>query len=50
MKPTLRQIDLLLAVGAVLMAVVSVALNDADKAPLYALLAYLLWRVGGRSG
>jgi hypothetical protein len=46
MTPTLRQIDLLLAVAAVLMAVASVLLNDADKAPLYALLAYLLWRVG----
>jgi len=28
------------------MAVVSVALDDADKAPLYALLAYVLWRFG----
>ena len=46
MKPNLSQLDRALAVTAVLMAVVSVMLNDADKAPLYALLAYLLWRLG----
>jgi hypothetical protein len=45
MKPNLRQLDRALAVAAVLMAVVSVFLNDADKAPLYALLAYVLWRL-----
>ncbi|MGD2021326.1 MAG: polysaccharide biosynthesis C-terminal domain-containing protein, partial [Thiohalocapsa sp.] len=45
-RPILRRIDLLLAAAAALMAVVSLLLNDADKAPLYALLAYLLWRLG----
>jgi hypothetical protein len=30
------------------MAGLSIALNDADKAPLYLLLAYLLWRMGRR--
>lgn len=46
MRPNLLQLDRALAVAAVLMAVISVLLNDADKAPLYALLAYVLWRFG----
>jgi hypothetical protein len=45
MRPNLTQLDRVLAIAAVLMAVVSVLLNDADKAPLYALLAYALWRI-----
>jgi O-antigen/teichoic acid export membrane protein len=44
-RPRLRQLDLALAAAAALMAVISVLFNDADKAPLYALLAYLLWRL-----
>jgi hypothetical protein len=46
MRLNLTHLDQTLAVAAVLMAVVSVFLNDADKAPLYALLAYALWRMG----
>ncbi|NBC12997.1 MAG: oligosaccharide flippase family protein [Gammaproteobacteria bacterium] len=47
-RPSLRQVDLGLAVAAAVMAVVSLALDDVAKAPLYALLAYLLWRLRDR--
>lgn len=45
-----RVVDGALAVVALAMAVVSIALGDADKSPLYFLLAYALWRLSHRSG
>jgi O-antigen/teichoic acid export membrane protein len=47
-RPLLRHVDLTLAGGAALMAIVSLLTGAADKAPLYALLAYLLWRLRER--
>jgi hypothetical protein len=47
-RPKLRHLDLTLALAAASMAVVSIAFNDAAKAPIYLLLAYLLWRIGRR--
>jgi hypothetical protein len=45
-----RVADLVLAVFALVMAVVSIILGDADKSPVYFLLAYALWRLSRRSG
>ena len=45
-----RVADLVLAVFALVMAVVSIILGDADKSPVYLLLAYALWRLSRRSG
>ncbi len=46
MRPGIRYLDRLLALGAAVLGVVSVFLRDADKSPLYFLLAYILWRLG----
>ncbi|WP_366929531.1 oligosaccharide flippase family protein [uncultured Thiohalocapsa sp.] len=46
----LRHLDLALAVVASAMVVVSLVLDDVAAAPLYALLAYLLWRPDTRRG
>ncbi len=37
-------LDRLLALAAAVMGIVSIVLNDADKSPLYFLLAYALGR------
>ncbi len=47
-RPNLSHLDLGLAVAAALLAGLSLAFNEADKAPLYLLLAYLLWRLSRR--
>lgn len=42
----MKKLDRALAVAAVAMGVVSIAwLRDADKAPIYFLIGYALWRV-----
>jgi hypothetical protein len=42
----LKNLDRLLAAAAVAAGVVSIVwLNDADKAPLYFLVGYALWRL-----
>ena len=48
MTATLRVVDVALAIAALAMAVVSIALGDADKSPIYLLLAYALWRLSPR--
>lgn len=48
MTSALRVVDIVLVIGSLAMAVASVALRDADKAPVYLLLAYALWRLGHR--
>lgn len=50
MTSTLRVVDVVLAIASLAMAVLSIALGDADKAPVYLLLAYALWRLSRRSG
>jgi hypothetical protein len=45
MTSTLRVVDTVLAIAALAMAVLSAAMGDADKSPLYLLLAYVLWRL-----
>jgi hypothetical protein len=50
MTSALRVVDTVLAVAALAMAVASIALGDADKSPVYLLLAYALWRLGRRPG
>ena len=45
MKFGWKTLDRLLALAAAAMAVASLALNDADKSPLYILLAYALGRL-----
>lgn len=45
---SLRTIDLLAALAALAMAIVSVVIRDADKAPLYLLLAYAFLRISAR--
>ncbi|MEE9211129.1 MAG: hypothetical protein V3U29_00575 [Phycisphaeraceae bacterium] len=46
MKPTIIQVNRLLLVAAGAMGVASFTiLNDADKSPIYFLLAYVLWRL-----
>jgi hypothetical protein len=45
MKLTIRHVDLALAVAAIAMGIASVFLNDADKSPIYFLIAYILWRL-----
>jgi len=50
MTSTLRVVDVVLAIAALTMAVVSIALGDADKSPVYLLLAYALWRLSRPSG
>lgn len=35
----------LLFFGALAMAVISIVMKDADKSPIYLLLAYILWRL-----
>jgi hypothetical protein len=47
MKPT-RTVDLIAAIAALGLAIASVVLGDADKAPLYVIVAYALWRIAGR--
>jgi hypothetical protein len=46
MTSALRIVDVVFAVAALAMAVVSIVLGDADKSPVYLLLAYVLWRLG----
>lgn len=42
----MRNVDRILSVAAIAMGVVSIAwLNDADKAPIYFLIGYTLWRL-----
>lgn len=50
MTSTLRVADTVLAVVALAMAVLSIVLGDADKSPVYFLLAYALWRLSRPSG
>ncbi|MFH1277998.1 MAG: hypothetical protein ABIK65_06445 [Candidatus Eisenbacteria bacterium] len=47
MKP-IRVLDTLAILAALVMAVASIALGDADKTPLYLLVGYALWRIGSR--
>jgi hypothetical protein len=48
MTKALPVVDAVLAVVALALAVASVALGDADKSPIYLLLAYALWRLSRR--
>ncbi len=50
MTSALTRVDAVLAVVALVMAVLSVVLGDADKSPVYLLLAYALWRLSCRPG
>ena len=50
MTSALPRVDATLAVVALVMAVLSVVLGDADKSPVYFLLAYALWRLSRRPG
>ncbi|MBC8426660.1 hypothetical protein H8E07_21310 [bacterium] len=45
MKIGWKTMDRLLALAAAAMGIASIALNDADKSPLYGLLAYALARL-----
>ena len=42
----MKYVDRILTVAAIAMGVVSIVwLNDADKAPIYFLIGYALWRL-----
>ena len=46
MRAGATRVDKALAVVAGLLALLSIYVGDADKTPLYGLLAYVLWRLG----
>lgn len=48
MTSAVRTADTILAVAALAMAILSIALGDADKSPIYFLPAYALWRLSRR--
>jgi len=45
MKISMHLINRILAICALLMGIVSIGLRDADKSPLYFLLAFVLWQL-----
>ena len=45
MRPKIRHLNLALSAGSAALGIASIAMRDADKAPLYFLLAYVLWRI-----
>ena len=45
MKLKIHHFDLVLSTVAAALGVASIVMRDADKAPLYFLLAYVLWRI-----
>ena len=45
MKQSIRYVNRVLAVGAVGMGIASILMRDADKAPIYFVLGYILWIV-----
>ena len=44
---SMRTVDFIAAAAALGLAIASIVIGDADKAPLYVIVAYALWRIAG---